>query len=480
MYRFKFAAGAKVLAATVVTASLVGTVGLTAPASAQSRVATPTRDIVDTAVANGSFKTLAAALGAADLVDTLKGKGPFTVFAPTDAAFAKLPSGVVDTLLQPANKDALRSVLTYHVVAGNVTSKQVVKLKEATTVNGAKVAISVAGGKVRVGSANVVAVDVRAKNGVIHVIDTVLLPPGFSVPAPAPAPTTVAPAAPKTIVDVAVGNGNFKTLAAALTAAGLVDTLKGPGPFTVFAPTDAAFAKLPAGTVESLLKPENKAQLTGILTYHVVAGRVPASDVVKLSSAKTVNGAEVRVTVSGSSVRVNEANVVTTDVAASNGIIHVIDSVLLPPAAASTPTVSPVANSITDIAVKDGRFKTLVAALKAAGLDSTLSGPGNFTVFAPVDGAFNVLPSSVVTNLLKPENKAQLTQILLYHVAGTRVLSTQLAAVPGHKIPTLQGGTLPIAFRDGGVFIGHARVLITDIQAGNGVIHVIDTVLLPK
>jgi len=136
--------------------------------------------------------------------------------------------------------------------------------------------------------------------------------------------------APADIVDTAVAAGSFKTLATALTAAGLVDTLKGPGPFTVFAPTDEAFAKLPAGTLESLLKPENKAKLAGILTYHVVAGKVMAADVVKLTSAKTVNGQSVRIAVDGGKVKVDGANVVKTDIAASNGVIHVIDTVLLP------------------------------------------------------------------------------------------------------------------------------------------------------
>nr|WP_206530282.1 fasciclin domain-containing protein [Nordella sp. HKS 07] len=146
------------------------------------------------------------------------------------------------------------------------------------------------------------------------------------------ASSTMARAAEKDIVDTAVSAGEFKTLAAALGTAGLVDTLKGAGPFTVFAPTDAAFAKLPAGTVENLLKPENKDQLTAILTYHVVAGKVMAADVVKLSEAKTVNGAPVKIAVNGDKVMVNDATVSAADVAASNGVIHVIDTVLLPPA----------------------------------------------------------------------------------------------------------------------------------------------------
>ena len=139
-------------------------------------------------------------------------------------------------------------------------------------------------------------------------------------------------AADTDIVDTAVASGQFKTLAAALGEAGLVDTLKGPGPFTVFAPTDDAFAKLPAGTVESLLKPENKEKLTEILTYHVVPGNVTADDVVKLNEAETVNGAMVNVAVKGSTVTINDATVTAADIAASNGVIHVIDTVLLPPA----------------------------------------------------------------------------------------------------------------------------------------------------
>jgi uncharacterized surface protein with fasciclin (FAS1) repeats len=134
----------------------------------------------------------------------------------------------------------------------------------------------------------------------------------------------------KDIVDTAVAAGSFKTLAAALQAAGLVDTLKGDGPFTVFAPTDEAFAKLPAGTVENLLKPENKEKLKAVLTYHVVPGKVMAAQVTKLDSAKTVQGQPVTIAVSGGKVKVDNATVVKTDIAASNGVIHVIDSVILP------------------------------------------------------------------------------------------------------------------------------------------------------
>jgi uncharacterized surface protein with fasciclin (FAS1) repeats len=138
-------------------------------------------------------------------------------------------------------------------------------------------------------------------------------------------------AADMNIVDTAAAAGQFTTLAAALDAAGLVETLQGPGPFTVFAPTDAAFAKLPAGTVETLLLPENKDQLTAILTYHVVPGTVMAADVVRVDEAETVNGQMLSVTVTGDAVMINEATITAADIGASNGVIHVIDTVVLPP-----------------------------------------------------------------------------------------------------------------------------------------------------
>lgn len=280
------------------------------------------KDIVDTAVADGRFTTLVAAVEAAGLVDTLKGAGPFTVFAPTDDAFAKLPAGTLDELLKPENKQKLTDILLYHVVSGKVMAADVVKLTSATTVLGKDIKITVKDGKVYLNdNVQVVITDVEASNGVIHVIDTVLLPPADD-----------AAMGKMDIVDTAVADGRFKTLATALQAAGLVDTLKGEGPFTVFAPTDDAFAKLPAGTLDDLLKPENKQKLTDILLYHVVSGKVMAADVVNLTSATTVLGKDIKITVKDGKVYLNNTvQVIITDVEASNGVIHVIDGVLLPP-----------------------------------------------------------------------------------------------------------------------------------------------------
>ncbi len=272
------------------------------------------QSIVEIAVGNPDFSTLVAALQAAELVDALSAEGPFTVFAPTNDAFAALPEGNLDSLLLPENKQALADILLYHVVSGNVLAADVVNLTEAETLLGKNVNISVDMGNVMINEANVVATDIIGSNGVIHVIDSVILPPADLAD----------------IVDTAVADGRFTTLAAALGAAELIDTLKGEGPFTVFAPTDDAFAALPEGTVESLLLPENKQALTDILLYHVVAGKVMAEDVVTLTEAETVLGQNVTITVEDGKVFINEAEVIITDIETSNGVIHVIDAVILP------------------------------------------------------------------------------------------------------------------------------------------------------
>jgi len=307
-----------------VTAGLLA-IGVAAAATAQntpvkntSDKATPaaattaSKNIVETAVAAGSFKTLVAAVQAAGLAETLSG-GNFTVFAPTDEAFARLPAGTLEMLLKPENKAKLASILTYHVVPGKVMAADVVKLTNAGTVQGQRVDISAKGGTVTVDGAKVVTTDIACSNGVIHVIDSVILP------------------ADKNIVETAASNGSFNTLVAAVKAAGLVETLSGKGPFTVLAPTDAAFAKLPAGTLENLLKPENKKALVEILTYHVVPGVAAYSDqVVKMSEVPTVLGSPVKVTVKDGKVMLGNATVAIADVETSNGVIHAIDTVLLP------------------------------------------------------------------------------------------------------------------------------------------------------
>ncbi len=271
-------------------------------------------DIVETASSAKVFGTLIAAVKAADLVEVLKSDGPFTVFAPTDDAFKKLPEGTIAKLLKPENKAMLVSILKYHVVSGNVVAADVVKLNSAKTVEGGSVTIKIKDGSVFLnGNSKVVQTDIAASNGVIHVIDTVLMPP-----------------AKKNIVETAVSTNMFNTLVAAVKAAGLADTLMGDGPFTVLAPTDDAFKKLPAGTIESLLKPENKDMLVKILTYHVISGEVRSDQVAAMQKAKTLLGQKVKIKTKGSAVMINGAKVIKADVEASNGVIHVIDTVLMP------------------------------------------------------------------------------------------------------------------------------------------------------
>ncbi len=317
----------------------------TTEAMAMDEDTTPTTEatagtIVEVAVEAGSFPTLVAAVQAAGLVDTLNGDGPFTVLAPTEEAFATAIAALGTTpeeLL--ANTELLTAVLTYHVLPLEAPAETVVGLngQTVTTVNGADINISVDGDTVRINNATVVATDIEASNGVIHVIDTVLVPPAVIeeiVAAQAAAAAEAAEAALGTVVEVAVETGSFPTLVAAVQAAGLVDTLNGDGPFTVLAPTEEAFATAIAAlgtTPEELLA--NTELLTAVLTYHVLPLEAPAETVVGLNgqTVTTVNGADINISVDGDTVRINNATVVATDIEASNGVIHVIDTVLLPP-----------------------------------------------------------------------------------------------------------------------------------------------------
>jgi transforming growth factor-beta-induced protein len=280
-----------------------------------------TSTIVKTAASAGSFRTLLNLLIAADLDDALKGDGPFTVFAPTDEAFAKLPKGTVETLLKAENKEKLQAILSYHVIPKkerfayeNAMGGESYEFK---TLAGGKLKLTKGDGTLKVNDAKITTQNIACSNGSIQVIDSVLLPP-------------MEKKAANTIPAVAIKAGQFKTLLAALTVAELAEVLGGDGPFTVFAPTDEAFAKLPKGTVEKLLKDENRKQLVDVLKYHVVAGKVLAKDLVKAEKGKTLQGGSVTVSIAEGRVLVNESKITTSDVMADNGIIHIIDRVLLP------------------------------------------------------------------------------------------------------------------------------------------------------
>ena len=276
-------------------------------------------NIVKVADKAGTFKTLLAAAEKAGLAHTLQEDGPFTVFAPTDDAFAKLPSHTLNDLLKPENKEKLATILKYHVIPGKVTAKDAVQVGSAKTLSGDSVSISIRDGRLAVNDANVIVNDVEASNGIIHVIDSVLMPP------------------PKNIVETAAAAGNFKTLLAAVEAAGLLETLKADGPFTVLAPSDEAFGKLGKETLASLLETKNKRKLRSVLEYHLIPRRLSFDDIKDLTAIKTVQGAEVRVQEGNDpfgdlDLLIDQSNIISGDIDAANGIIHVIDRVLMPPA----------------------------------------------------------------------------------------------------------------------------------------------------
>ena len=300
----------------------------------------PGNSLFDVALTDDRFSTLVAAVLAADLGGALDSGGPFTVLAPSNGAFEAALNALgisAEDLL--ADTDTLTQILLYHVIDGAATSDVVAGLSSAPTLQGEEISIEVGNlGVVLNGTVNVVRTDITADNGVIHVINEVLLPPsiaealGLSMAAPEEEMSEEAAGAP-TIAEIAVGNENFSTLVTALQAAGLVDLFADPtaGPFTVFAPTNDAFAALPAGTLEAVLA-DPSGILTQILQYHVVEGAVTSDIVVTLSEATTLLGEPITIEVVDGGVVLNgSVNVVMVDIEASNGVIHVIDAVLLPP-----------------------------------------------------------------------------------------------------------------------------------------------------
>ncbi len=393
------------------------------------------KDIVDTAVANGSFKTLAKLLGDAGLVETLKGAGPFTVFAPTDAAFAKLDPKVLEALGK--DKAQLAAVLKHHVLAGKVASKDA-KTMFATSVAGYSLPIQVDGGNVKVGGAMVTAADVEASNGVIHVVDQVILPP--------------------TLVDLAMASADHKTLVSLVGQAKLVDVVANTGPYTVFAPTDAAFAAVPKAALDALAADEKALQ--GVLTHHVLAGAVKAADV-KTMFASSLAGFFLPVVAKDGKVSVGGANVIATDLIATNGVIHVIDKVILPP-------------DVVDIALASPDHTTLVELTGLAGLVETLKGKGPFTIFAPTNAAFAKVDAKTLDGL--KADKVALAGVLTYHVVPGLVKAKDVAA---GEVTTVQGAKITLGKTEAGVTVNGAKVIATDLLGTNGVIHVIDGVLLP-
>ncbi|MCH2639355.1 MAG: fasciclin domain-containing protein [Candidatus Thalassarchaeum sp.] len=570
-------------------AALLMTVMLFASPAAIADQRTAQEDIPSNAAGTGIHDSLVAALDRADLVATLSGDGPFTVFAPTDDAFTA--AGIdLDSFNTDDEIATLVDILTYHVLAGAVNSSQVTDGMTATMLNGDDVTFSVTDGTVMIGDATVTAADVMASNGIIHVIDKVLMPPvpvteadgdicynmyTHTIAAGASFDECMAYAYYENYemngqtftgcynlvthtftmvsqaeceaymwtpaVDIAMtaqATTIHNSLVAALAQAELVTTLQGEGPYTVFAPTDDAFAE--AGIdLAALDNEEGKDLLTDILLYHVISGEVPSSAVTDGLVAEAVNGDDLTFSV-GEGVMVNDANVVLADVPASNGVIHVIDKVLMPPVPITeedgdvcyniyTHTIAAHASfdecmsyvylvdydlngetftGCYNMVTHAGRdyvqqeecesymwapaadivmtaqattihhyrdLTALVAALAQAELVATLQGDGPFTVFAPSDQAFAEAGIDLAA-LNNEEGKALLTDILLYHVVSGAVPSS--AVTDGLVAAAVNGDDLTFTVGEG-VMVNDANVIMADVPASNGVIHVIDKVLMP-
>ena len=437
----------------------------------------PQGNIVDVASETPLLSTLATAVTAAGLGDTLSNEdSAFTVFAPTNDAFIAA-ADTVDPILGTLNDDdasdedkasaleTLQSVLTYHVVASQIDSSAALAAAPVylDTVNGNSVFVSkddndnlsINGQSVSMGGA-----DIDASNGVIHTIDGLLLP--------------------LNIVDTLQLDSRFSTLVDAVIAADLAAALSdADGQFTVFAPTNAAFEALESGTLDSLLLAENQQQLRDILSYHVLDSSVPAADALTLDGERvtTLGGKQITLSVDNNGTEadgsddelfIDNAQVTITDIKTTNGIIHVIDAVLLPKP------------NIVEFAQSDNRFTTLVEAVIAADLVDVLSNEeATFTLFAPTNEAFGNLPDGLLDELLLPENQDELASILTYHVLATEVDSETALTLNRATPTTVQGSTILITVDGDMIDINDANVIDPDQATSNGIIHVIDAVLIP-
>lgn len=427
-------------------------------------------NVVDVAQRDARFSILAEAIAAADLGSTLAGPGPFTVFAPTDDAFAALLTELKLTKAQLlADKTLLRTVLQYHVVGSKVAKADVPLGKAVTTLQGGIFKVDAMGSDLvitdgRNRSSKITQTDVAATNGVVHVVDRVLLPANLN------------------LVQTAQSLPAFSTLVEAVVAAKLQDTLSGTGPFTVFAPTNDAFAAALAelGVSKEALFADT-ALLTKILAYHVLPSRVLKAEVPVGTAIKTVEGQNLTID-AGLAITDGlgrKAAITATDTLASNGVVHVIDKVILP-----SDVTLPSQRTLVQQLQAMPQFSTLVEAVVAAGLQDALSADGALTVFAPTNDAFAALLNELgITKDALLADKPLLTAVLQYHVLGSQVLSS---AVPlGHAITPLAGGVFKIdAPAAGGLVVTDGRnrqatIGFTDLRVKNGVIHSLGKVLLP-
>ena len=393
--------------------------------------------------------TLESLINSAGLNATLSGAGTFTVFAPTDAAFAALdPALVNDLTASPSNK--LTKALLYHVLGAEVFSSSLFDGQTATSLlSGQDITVTI-NGMMDVfinATAQVTTADLDATNGVVHVLNGVILPPALNV------------------ADVVINSDVHTTLEGAVISAGLAPTLMADGSFTVFAPTDAAFAALDPAVLTTLTN-DPTGKLANALLYHVLGAEVLSSDLTDGQTATTLFGQDIAVSIDANGVQINGANVTVADVRTLNGVVHVLDAVILPPNA-----------TVADVVINSADHTTLEGAVVNAGLAGTLSDlAGTFTVFAPTDAAFAALDPAVLTTLTN-DPTGKLANALLYHVLGAEVLSTDL--MDGQTATTLFGQDIAVSIDANGVQINGANVTVADVRTLNGVVHVLDAVILP-
>ncbi|MEM9545369.1 MAG: fasciclin domain-containing protein [Bacteroidota bacterium] len=404
----------------------------------------PPPTVVDIISDSPDHTLLETAILAAELDGALSGEGPFTIFAPTDAAFQALPAEILDALLADPMGD-LSTILQYHVTNDNIASTDLSNRFIGTSINGFDYLITIDNMEAFVNNALITGTDLEASNGIVHVIDAILVP--------------------STTASVIFSSMDFSILSDALFGTGVINNLADlETKTTLFAPTNAAFASLPTDILNTFV--DNPDKLVNTLLYHVTPGRTFADELSDGQLLTTVLGETAEITINQDGAFINDAQIIVTDFFTGNGIIHVIDAVLLP-----------APETVMDVIIRSDAHNTLQAAIEAAELDGVLQDEGTYTVFAPTDAAFDLLPEGTVEALLQ-EPEGQLTDILLYHVLDTEVLSTDLEN--GASAQTLNGASVNVTIdMDGNVFINNAQVVIADIQTSNGVVHVIDMVLLP-
>merc|ERR1712195_471045 len=494
-------------------------IGLLFVAALALAAPTPTKSIVQLAAGIPDLSTLVTALKAGDLVTALEGAGPFTVFAPTNEAFAALPPATLASLLEPKNLKELQSILEYHVISGAAVRAEDLKPSQnVKTLEGQELHINKISGSVTVQNAKVIQADVGATNGVVHVINGVLTPPTTFDSAVQTRPSSL-----PDIVQLASNDPALSTFVTALKAAQLTAFIGGGGPFTVFAPTNKAFSLLPAATLAHLLDPANIKELQDVLKFHVLPIALQSKDL------KAESGGDGELTYEGSKLFFNSfkkfpgklfidylggpGNAVVAifvDLEASNGVLHVIDQVLVPPA-----NTHP--KSICDVAAANPELSTLRSLLKAAEVNSPgESGFWKFlceapkyprTLFAPSNEAFARLPCRIppgspgnectVGHLLDPANFEELAALLEYHIHNGVMFSKELAQDgdpqdgASNLVSTIRPDQAPVqvsTYTKKGDLISNAKILINnavvttaDIRASFGVVHIIDTVLtVPK